>query len=255
MIKSFLTALTFLTIVPLKIKNGESSDTKHFGLAMAMFPLVGLIIGLTIFVANYLSLKYFSNEISAALILFLLFIITAGLHADGFMDTVDGVVGSKGDWNKEKIFKIMSDPNTGAAASAAFTLLMILKWALLVEISSSGHLTALILIVVLSRWSLIFITYLFPYAKEVGMGKAFKDSLNLVHIFISLVMTLIITAVISFYFLSLTALLMLPIVTVVSFAIAQYFKSKLGGITGDILGFICEVSEIIFLISYISIAV
>lgn len=252
MIKSFITALTFLTVVPFNFKGSESNDTKHFGLAMAMFPLVGGFIGLILFTADYFFINYFSEAVSSALILLILFIVTAGLHADGFMDTVDGIVGSKGDWDKEKIFKIMSDPNTGAAASAAFTLLMIFKWTMLVEINIAGHFIALIFMTVTSRWVLTVLTYAFPYAKISGMGSAFKDSFKAMHLLLSLTFALTILIPLAFYTQQLTVLVLVAIVTAVMFPVAFYFKRKLGGVTGDILGFTCEISEVVFLLVYIA---
>ena len=40
-----------------------------------------------------------------------LFVITGGLHIDGFMDTVDGLAGGR---TKEDVLRIMRDSHVGA---------------------------------------------------------------------------------------------------------------------------------------------
>jgi adenosylcobinamide-GDP ribazoletransferase len=97
-VKTFLQALSFLTILP--VGHPSLSEGKELARSMAFFPLVGLIIGLVLAVGHCLFLLLFSEPLSLWLTIGLLALLTRGLHLDGFADTMDGL-GSGG--SREKI--------------------------------------------------------------------------------------------------------------------------------------------------------
>jgi cobalamin synthase len=94
----------------------------------------------------------------------------------------------------------------------------------------------------------------FPYAKTSGMGLAFKQGANWKRLTVATVITLVIALIIlQLWGLTLIAALWLELALIaalwlVIFGIASYFRSRLGGLTGDTYGAINELAEVAVLL-------
>ena len=86
--------------------------------------------------------------------------------------------------------------------------------------------------------------FTFPYAKSSGMGLAFKQGANWQRLTISTVIALAIAVIV----LKLWGLVLIAALWLISFGIASYFRSRLGGLTGDVYGAINEISEVLVLL-------
>lgn len=170
----FLLALQFLTIIPLKIKDVKEDKLSK---AMIYFPLAGLLLSLILVGINYLSLFLNFAQITSNIILVVsLIILTGGLHLDGLSDTADAIFSRK---NKEEMLEIMRDSHIGVMGVLSLISILLLKIGFLSSISISAKTIALILMCVLSRWSLVFSMYLFPYARQEGKAGVFMRGINL----------------------------------------------------------------------------
>ena len=77
----FWIAFQFLTIIPLPFKRlRESNDIAS---SLIYFPIVGLLIGLFIFLINLVLGEIFSGAVTAALTLLVWVLISGGFHPDG----------------------------------------------------------------------------------------------------------------------------------------------------------------------------
>ena len=168
--KGFIIALQFMTRIPLFIT--IEMDNKDFGRSSRFFPLVGLVIGTILALAYYFANWFFPPLVLGALILILEIIITGGIHFDGFIDTMDGILSAR---PRERVFEIMKDSRVGAHGVTALLCLVLLKFSLLVSLSSSYILFILLLMPVLGRWAMVFCLAFFPYAKPEGLGKIFWE--------------------------------------------------------------------------------
>ncbi len=83
--RRFLTALGFLTIFPSPAHS--DFEENELGRSMALFPLVGLLIGCILFVINAILSPFFSDGLVNIILIASLALLTGGLHLDGFMDT------------------------------------------------------------------------------------------------------------------------------------------------------------------------
>ena len=87
---SFLIGLQFLTRIRLVRQTEWTAE--DFGRSTRFFPLVGLVLGICYALFAWLLLYAVGmRALTAALLLVLPLLLTGGLHADGFMDTADGV--------------------------------------------------------------------------------------------------------------------------------------------------------------------
>lgn len=231
--KEFLSAISFLTIIP----TGKKLGNENLKGSIIFFPVVGGIIGYLAYLFCILSLKIFSVEISSFLTLIFLIFITGGIHLDGFSDTIDGLYGGR---NKEEILKIMEDPHIGSFGSISLFCLIFLKFLILKNIPSVKIMASLTLSGIISRYSVCFFSHFSNPAKNYGLSEIFFQK-NRVNFLVSTIFTL----TFSFFFKKSYSFLIL-FLNIIFFLILNFnFKRKIGGLTGDILGFIIETTEIL----------
>jgi adenosylcobinamide-GDP ribazoletransferase len=238
--KSFFTALSFLTILPV----GRSGvlEAKALARSMAFFPLAGLVLGLILAVCHYLFSSFLPKPIVLWLTLGLLTWLTRGLHLDGFADTIDGLASGG---TKEKILNVMRDSRIGAFGVIGLIFLVGSKYLALDQIPDQWIPRSLILLAVMGRNAMVLVCYRSAYARsEGGLAKPFAENLTFSELLVSLVLTLaigwlIIGFDVIFIFIG-TALL--------SLGVRAFFLKKLQGITGDILGAANELAEVLCLL-------
>ncbi|OGX38729.1 MAG: hypothetical protein A3D87_03610 [Omnitrophica WOR_2 bacterium RIFCSPHIGHO2_02_FULL_50_17] len=115
-----------------------------------------------------------------------------------------------------------------------------MKLALLSSLGSDGKGPALILMCVLGRYSFAWNLEFFPYAREDGKAKVFFDGMNNKIFFTATLISLIFAVALSgawgaFIFL----------MTVVFVVLAgKFIARKIGGMTGDTLGAVGELTEV-----------
>ena len=164
--KSFLTALQFLTRIHLTEQRVWTDE--DFGRAVVYFPLVGLLIGVILACINGAFGLFFSPLFTAVLTVAVWFFITGGLHADGDMDTADGLFSGRG---RERMLEIMKDSRVGANGVIAFFFLAALKIVSLAELLQPWPL--LIAVPAAARFAALVSIFKFPYARSEGLGRAY----------------------------------------------------------------------------------
>ncbi len=232
----FWTALQFLTIIPAPRRRRITAE--NFGQSLAYFPLIGLLLGVILLGLNFGLALFLPSSVVNALLVVSLVLLTGAHHLDGLIDTFDGVMAGK---SKEERLAIMSDSKVGAFGIVAAILVLLLKY---VSLSSATILPALLLMPTLSRWTMVSIMSAFPYAKTSGMGLAFKQGANWKRLTVSTVIALAVAVII----LQIQGLALIAALWLVIFGIASYFRSRLGGLTGDSYGAINELAEVAVLL-------
>ena len=277
----FFIALQFLT--RLKIVNQTEWSVEDFGKSVVAFPYVGLIIGL-ILALLYGILSPFIPLVPLMLILVIAeFLITGGLHADGLMDTSDGLFSGR---ERDRKLEIMKDSRIGSFGVVAFVFVTLLKWQLLTAIPTAEFIPmALIMMPLMSRWSLVLSIRSYPYAREQGMGAAFANlapkhvityntlSTFFMPIVILLIGVILYTLLYGVYSIFSVAdvgyavglgvlvyatlgifqinIVSMIITYIINRILNHYIVKQLGGTTGDTYGFVVEVTEVLLLLIYI----
>jgi adenosylcobinamide-GDP ribazoletransferase len=240
MISTLPLALTFLTKLPWPWRGpAEAADLAR---SMFWFPWVGAILGL-IFWGAWAGLeKILPGPAAAALLLVLTVWITGGLHLDGLADTADGLGGSR---NPAECLRIMKDSGLGAFGVLSLILALILKFSLFLSLTiPPGGTNALLLYPVISRWGMVLLAYLSPYARpEGGLGQAMTLGVS------PRVLTgaSLSAGALSWLILGLPGLLLCVAAGALVWLAGLYFQHRLGGITGDVLGATNEILEVLIL--------
>lgn len=234
-----LLALQFLTAIPVKIRIIKEGD---FAKSLVYFPLVGLILGAILACANNLMIILSFNEFVLSVIsVVLLIIFTAGLHLDGLADTSDALLSGK---PKEKMLEIMRDSHIGVMGVLGLICIILLKISFIYSISAPLKASALILMCVISRWCMVFTIFLFPCARQEGKAKLFIEGRTIKIIILSFIGALACIVVAG----GVKSLFLFAAAAACTYLIAKSINNKISGITGDSLGAINELAEVIVLL-------
>ncbi len=242
--REFVAAVRFLSTIPIpgSAKLYEGDSALIFG--SAYFPLVGLLLALLLALVPFALGLYLPPLVLAALLVIVSVLLTGGLHLDGLMDTCDGIFGCR---SRKRKLEIMRDSRVGSFGVLGGACVLLLKFALFASLNS--HLLPLAMITVLpvSRWAMVFAVRQFPSARPDGLGATFRQTVSLPRLLVAALLSLVIALVVA----HLIGLLLWIAGTLVVALIAAWATHQLGGLTGDIYGTIAEVSEVILLLIFV----
>lgn len=221
---AILAALTLLTIVPIRREPAFNAR------ALSYFPFVGALIGLVLTVAFVALRLIFPPLVTAALVVALWALLTGALHLDGVSDAFDGLLAAT---SRERRLEILRDVHIGAFGVTGLVLILLLKFAALNQVNPF----ALFLAPVLARWAMVYAAA-FPLARAQGMAALLAQALSRREITFATIITFLCT--LPFGWLGVGAWLAAVLVATL---VARFALSRLGGLTGDIYGLICECVE------------
>lgn len=246
MMKNFVHALQFLTIFTVsKGETGENSLAR----SVIYFPVVGFLIGFILVNADRLMmLVAFPQNIINVLLVALSVLITRALHVDGLADTLDGLMGGR---DQSSRLAIMKDSRLGTAGALGIFFILMLKYVALNNLFEGEKVAALLTAPVLARWSQTFMVFNAVYGREQGMGKAFVGHLRTSGLVATSVIAIVLSAFVIVRLDAHSAILFLCLlagVLVLTGLLRWYFNRKLGGVTGDSIGAVSELNEVLVLL-------
>jgi adenosylcobinamide-GDP ribazoletransferase len=250
----FLLALQFLTKATITIPGPV--EEKSLARAMAYFPLVGALLGLSAAVLYDLCRYAWSVQVCDLIVIAYLVIITGNLHGDAVMDTADGIFSGR---TREGILEIMKDSRAGAHGVMACCLLILAKFVLLGQIAPAGKAAALVLMPLLGRWAQVYGAAVYQYARTGGGTGRFTEYVGLREIFwASATILAAVFAVLGRYMTGqpdggaaaavAKGVMLLGVVWAGTFGLGRYISGKIGGMTGDTLGSMSECIEVLTLL-------
>lgn len=238
-IRPFLIALQVLTVLPVRLRKQPAVIESRKSLMF--FPVIGLLLGALLISIEYLFSYVLPESVVKLLLLGVLVVITGGLHLDGLADTVDALAARKG---KKESLQIMKDSTVGPMGVMAVVGCLAIKYVILLEFFVPRLYLILLFFPLMGRMAMVFACRLFPYARGEGTGQAFIGKGGKTELLIAIITSV----VVSYILLQLRGLIILGVVLMIVFATGKIFIKKFAGITGDILGFMNEVGELVALI-------
>ena len=238
MIKSFLLALQFLTVIP--INHSFVANDKQLGLSVLFYPAIGLAMGgvLVLLASIFSGTALF---VQAGIILTCWVLLTGGLHLDGLADCADAWVGGLG--NRARSLEIMKDPAAGPIAVIVLVLVLLLKWATIISVLEKQDLLILLLTPMLGRLAIILLMLSTRYIRVGGLGEKIVANFPRLE---SKVVGFIGLVVAVYYLGFLPVGLMLIFILIVGYQA----NKRLGGVTGDVYGSVVELAEVSVLLGY-----
>jgi adenosylcobinamide-GDP ribazoletransferase len=234
-LRCFFTALRFLTIFP--TFSGSKDDAEYFPGALFYFPVVGLVVGALGAGAATLMGAMVPALAAATLFAIYLSLVSGFFHLDGLADTADGFMGAR---EPERSLEIMKDSRIGVMGASALSSVLLLKTAAIYSLDSAEIAAALLIAPIAGRAAMVVFMPLLPAARVThGLGTLFCSGSSRAAAWVSII------------FFGLMALLAVPgkmvLIFVLCAALMIFFArlclKKIGGITGDTLGCLCELVE------------
>lgn len=233
-VRLFLTALQFLTRVPVPAWVGHAPD--QLNQSARYFPLVGLVVG-AVGAGVFVAVDWAAPQAVAAIFAIAATVfLTGAFHEDGLADTADGVGGGQ---TREDALEIMRDSRIGTYGTAALVGSLALRGAILATLPASVVPAALLAAHGAGRGAVLCVIRLGVYARTTGTAKPLAQRLTtaemLFGVWIALAGALPAGAagVIAVFAAIWAGLFVYALLSI-----------KLGGYTGDGLGAIEQIAEI-----------
>lgn len=239
----FMTAVTFFTRIP--VSRWAAYSQESMNQATSYYPMVGWVVGcfaaLVFYVLNLLIPVFPAVVLSTVASVWL----TGAFHEDGFADVCDGFGGG---WEKERILTIMKDSRVGAFGAIGIFLIILVKVSLLAEFDAviipfvllSGHSVSRA-VSVSSMVTLAYVRENDADGKAKPIARALPDEVIL---WIAITGALPVFLLGSWWYFA-TLIPQLVLLAVMN----RWYQKWIGGYTGDCLGALQQLSEVLFYLS------
>ncbi len=231
-------AVLFFTRLPLPARLGvEAADLRR---AITYFPLCGALVGGLAALDWWLAALAFPAAVATGLAVVVGVVLTGAMHEDGWADVCDGFGGGH---TKERVLAIMKDSHVGAYGVIGLVLMLGLKWQTLTALP--GALVPAVLVAghALSRGMAATVMATLDYARPEGPSKARALVVRLGGWRLLFVLA---TALAPLALLPGQAWWGVGALVVVRVVLARWFRSRIGGYTGDCLGAAQQLAELVF---------
>ncbi len=250
--KSLIVALKFLTIVPMA--RGMEISERDMARSAGAFPLAGLIQGAVLAATAYLAGLALPPGLVAAMVLLAHVALSGAFHLDGLSDTFDAIA-KRGE--REEKLRAMKDGRSGAAGVSALVLSVLLKYLLLAtlaELYPEAFYFALFMMPVYSKWTMAAAMFYGKPARPEGLGRIFIEGAGAREFAVATLAVFAIMTVSAAYLGSLVPhkhllnALSLAVLFAFMSVMLRLFNSQFGGLSGDTLGALGELSENLFML-------
>lgn len=233
---AFIASLQFISAIPL----GRPRPFDPKGI-IVHFPLAGLAIGLMLALFDLVASAVWPPVVAGVLDVALLAAVTGAFHLDGLADTADGLYGHR---ERETALAIMKDSRVGAMGLVVVACILLIK-AVAVGSIAHGRFLALMIVPAYARSAMMVGIRFLPYARgKEGTGSAFFETpLSAVDF------KYVAAPVILSLFLGWRGLLLNLFFAAATIAMIWFYRKKLAGITGDLLGAMTEITEAVLFLA------
>jgi adenosylcobinamide-GDP ribazoletransferase len=237
----FLTALAFLTRIPIRNATGTP---EAIGQSASVFPLVGALVGVAEVLVLWTCRRAMPPTLTATMIVLTGIGLTGALHLDGLADMADGFGGGR---TRDDVLRIMRDHQIGTYGAVALVMTLLLQIsaiATLIERDVAARF--LVVAPAASRWAMVLLGRRLPYARpHAGLGRALTDHVRDRDVWASTGLVLAITTVLARG----SGIISLAVTLALTAGIGFICWRGIGGITGDTLGANAVLCETIVLVA------
>ena len=244
---AFRASFTFLTRIPV---GGFPYPPKTWEWISIWFPLVGALLG-GMQALVWMGLDGHSDPTRAIIVVIVGLLVTGGFHEDGLSDSVDALGGA---YDRDNVMRILKDSRIGAFGALALIVALMLKVSLLVDLGVLAP-VGLSLGQSLSRALPVIQLGIQPYARRDDPQSKSRDVARSGRPQ-ALIATAWVAAIVWCAFtwgLSAPGIIgALLAMLVVGVVLGVYFQRRAGGLTGDFMGTLQQVSELGILMALVS---
>ena len=272
-LRLFFVSLQFLTRVPAPAWVGY--DPAWLNQCVRHFPLAGCCVGAFGVIALFLALAWFPSAVAVLVSMIATVWLTGAFHEDGLADTCDGLGGMV---SRERALEIMKDSRIGTYGAVGLMLALGLKAAVLtalVQIDPLLACAALLWSHTASRAAPVWLMWRLPYAGDAEHAKAKPLATQVagINVVVSAGWVLLLAAGLWCYAggaidgdagvgssasdaadeLAWMLAAAAASAGLVVWGAARWLRRRLGGYTGDTLGAVQQVTEIVMLLAWLAV--
>jgi adenosylcobinamide-GDP ribazoletransferase len=234
-------ALGYFTRLPVP-RGLIATDAGDLAGAIRYFPLVGALVGGLGALVYLLALRVFPASVAVLLSMAATLAATGAFHEDGLADSCDAFGGGA---TREDVLRIMRDPRLGAFGAIGLIVALALKWQTLVALPPLLAAWLMIAAHAASRAMTASFLVTLDYARAEGKAQPVAQRLSW--------RAYGLAAALGLPWLVLpdwrAGLFALGVVLVLRALFGRYFVRRIGGYTGDCLGFAQQVFELAIYLS------
>ena len=223
---------------------GSAPSRRAAGAAMAWAPVIGLLLGALAAAVLEVASRYGHTGplLAAALAVAVLAAGSRGLHLDGLADLADGL-GSRRP--ADQALEIMKRSDIGPFGVVTLVFALLIQVAALAQAQTLGHgVAAVVAAAVAGRLSLTWACRRgVPAARGTGLGAMVAGTVNPL-----IPVALTVAALAAAYPFGPVILVGVAAGLAVSLAVTAWVVRRLGGITGDVLGALVEITATVCLV-------
>ncbi|MCW2539718.1 MAG: adenosylcobinamide-GDP ribazoletransferase [Frankiales bacterium] len=222
-------------------------DRRTAATAMASAPAVGLLLGGFVSAAGYgLAQTGLDPLVVAVLVVALLVLLTRGLHIDGLADTTDALASYA---DRDRALRIMASPEVGPLGVAAVVLTLLLEVAATRALVGSHRWWELVLALGIGRTAITWCCLTgVPAARPDGLGAMVAGTVR--RGWPPVWWAILAGAALacsnafeqSWWPATLRTVIALALVAGLCALLLRHLIQRLGGVTGDVMGALCELS-------------
>lgn len=236
-LRAMMMSFTMFCAVPCPF---HTWDEEARPLMTLFLPAVGAFIGglwtLAAFIVRWLSLPAL---VGGAILCAFPFLITGGIHFDGFLDVTDAVKSWR---DLEERRRILKDPHVGSFAVLVAALLFMAQFALFADAKEDANPFSLLLIAVVARCvAALAVTVLRPIETSEYAG-VYRKGVKKNHVAV-LAAVLVGTVTLGFVFLGKYGFVSVAVLVGYALPLLRAFRS-LNGMSGDVSGYAMTIAEL-----------
>ena len=249
MLQRLFAALTYFTRIPcpVNLRPGANDGASSFA------PLIGYIVAALSLLVMWVAAFAFPDTVVVALGIVSAIWLTGAMHEDGWADFCDGFGGG---WTRERTLEIMRDSRTGVYGIVGLLSVIGLKFLTLMALYSAdefgGWLFPLALLTGHSLSRFIAVSFMFShdYASSAKPGRAqsMTRKMTVAELMFSGCVGLAPLAVLTSVVSPLLVVAVIPL-TFTRLYFGRMFSKRLAGYTGDCLGAVQSVTEVVIYLS------
>ncbi len=222
-------------------------DDQDYDLKQSLwaFPLVGLLLGLVLSICGLLlQFANIPSLIGAVLLVIILCLITGALHEDGLADCADAL----GANTPEQRLKIMRDSQVGTYGSLALAFATFLKITAIYTLWQVDNLFyPLILSLMISRGAMVLLPLYSQPARKDGLATSLTNIKPIQWVVGQ-------SSIVIIGLVAVGQQIIFPMIcaALITYLVAKYCIKKIGGFTGDVLGAVEQLVQIMALLIFSS---
>jgi adenosylcobinamide-GDP ribazoletransferase len=234
-LRYFFTALGYFTRVP--VPRWVGYEPHYLNAAARYFPLVGALVGAAGAIVYMAALRIFPGGVAVLLSMATTLLITGAFHEDGLADCVDAFGGA---YTRDDALRIMHDSRIGAFGAIALMVALALKWQTLASLPPLRAAWLMIAAHAASRACAISYLVTLDYVRAEGKAKPVAQRMSRS----AFCCAIVVGMPWLFWPQWRAGCITLLVLVVLRFVLGRYFVRRIGGYTGDCLGFAQQIFEL-----------